>query len=155
MKTVFISSFKYNKTHHPLDPRYVENEIPNIYEIVSDNYNVLLSDTEEILQAYFYLHNYSNVTIYHYGPKCLSNIYDWPTQELLLERNVSKSYINYLKDDLMIKNCDKAFFFWDYGQDKINIFKVLSLGKECLVYIGSEKRFIKIKKHEDMRLLFK
>jgi hypothetical protein len=125
--------------------------------IIAQSFTVLVGDangTDKAIQKYLAEKGYKNVIVFCAGDACRNNIGNWKTNSVEVERS-KKDYRFYMKKDLeMAKEADFGFMIWDRQSSGTlsNILELLERGKNVLVYIVPEKKFVKL---GDLRDLYR
>lgn len=136
--------------------------IKNLDDVVMDEFQKLINDNAEILvgdalgadtivQAYFSVCNYENVTVYVSGDNVRENMGDNETKHIEVPSEIHGKEFYMQKDIAMANDCDCGFMLWN-GRSKAtfeNIRRLNSMGKSTRVYLTNEKRLLTVKGKKD------
>lgn len=151
MSKVFISgSMRIKK----LD----ENVTSRINNIINSQYEVIVGDANGVdssIQGYLKINNFELVKIYCTGNRARNNLGNWETENIYSNAKSGTRAFFTEKDLAMAKDCDYGFMVWDAKSTGTlsNTIELLKKEKYSLVYINKAKKFLTVKKVEDLEEL--
>ena len=126
--------------------------------IIQKELLVLIGDAngfDRLAQAYFAKNHYPSVLIYCTAGICRNNVGNWPLHVVDYQGRDRGLEFYTAKDDAMLQDANFGLFGWD-GKSKgtlRNVRKMAEQGKPSAVYVSPIKKFITVRKPEDVSSL--
>ncbi len=138
--------------------RLDQSVINRLENIVNGQMQVIVGDANGIdssIQKFFMGESFSSVVVYCSGSTPRNNIGQWPIKTIETRAKSGTREFYTAKDKAMASACNYGFMIWDTKSTGTlsNAIELLRQGKNFLVYINKERKFISIRTADDYREL--
>lgn len=128
---------------------------PRLQQILLRNHAVVLGDApgaDTCVQRFFADQGYANVTVYHSGQHCRTNVGRWPCCSIEAEGRPGTAAFYTVKDTAMTEVASHGLMLWDKASKGTlaNVIRLLNQGKPLLLYLRSERTAITVRSIPDL-----
>jgi hypothetical protein len=144
MTTVFVGGSRHVS-------RLNANVRARLDNIIAKAFPVLVGDAngaDKAVQQYLHSQHYQNVSVFCVGGFCRNNVGHWQQRDIQSESRIRDAQFFSTKDRVMAEEATVGLMIWD-GKSigtLLNVYRLLGLGKNAVVYNVPEKRFIEFKR---------
>lgn len=118
--------------------------------IMENGFPIVIGDAngaDRAVQQYLHENDYENVEVFFSGGVCRNNVGDWPTHDIVATTRHRTAEFYSAKDRVMAREASVGLMLWD-GKSVgtlLNVYRLLSLQKEAVIYVVPEKRFLEFR----------
>ena len=118
--------------------------------IMKKGFPIVIGDAngvDKAVQQYLHSKHYQNVEVFCSNGICRNNIGNWPTRSIPAETRARTAEFYSEKDRVMAKEATVGLMLWDgrSGGTLLNVFRLLGLRKNAVIYNIPEKRFLEFR----------
>lgn len=138
--------------------RLDQSVISRLENIVNGGMQVVVGDANGIdssIQKFFSKESFGSVVVYCSGSVPRNNIGQWPIKTVETSAKSGTREFYTAKDKAMASECNYGFMIWDTKSTGTlgNAIELVKQGKQSLVYINKERKFISVKTPSDIKVL--
>lgn len=151
MTTVFLSGSRNISRINDMIRSRIQN-------MIDQGFSIFLGDAngaDKALQCFLAEKKYRNVIVFCSGKTCRNNFGDWLVRDIEVDPKFKGREFYTQKDKVMAAEADYGLVLWD-GKSTgslSNIFELLKRSKSVIVYLSSQRKFVKVANLQDIEAL--